>query len=48
MYCSGLDFKAQDGALTTNKKFYDVFNFLLKFVVPPILVLLMLFGLGLV
>lgn len=34
--------------LTNNKKFYDVFNFLLKFIVPPILILLMLFGLGLV
>ena len=34
--------------LTTNEKFYNTFMFLLKFVVPPVLVLLMLFGLGLV
>ncbi len=34
--------------LTTNKKFYNVFTFLLKFIVPPVLILLMLFGLGLV
>jgi len=34
--------------LTSNKTFYDVFNFLLKFIVPPVLVVLMLFGLGLV
>lgn len=34
--------------LTDNKKFYDIFTFLLKFIVPPVLILLMLFGLGLV
>ncbi len=34
--------------LTNNEKFYNVFCFLLKFIVPPVLILLMLFGLGLV
>ncbi len=34
--------------LTNNVKFYNSFMFLLKFVVPPVLILLMLFGLNLV
>ena len=34
--------------LTNNEMFYKVFNFLLKFIVPPVLILLMIFGLGIV
>ncbi len=32
--------------LTENETIYKIFNFLLKFVVPPVLILLMLFGLN--